>query len=63
MAQYDQGALEALRQQARRHRAEAARLQAQYPGVRPGWVSCDVSMALAFAKDIEAKVAKFEEGF
>lgn len=46
---------------AARHRAEAKRLQEQYPGVRPGWVSTDIAIALHRAESYEAEAAELEE--
>lgn len=51
---------EELRDYARSKRDEASRLQREYPGCRPGWVSCDIEMALHYAGVAEREADQLE---
>jgi hypothetical protein len=50
-----------LRAAAQTHRDRAAKLQAQYPGVRPGWVSGDLAHHWEYAKMYDRAAAKAEQ--
>ena len=49
-----------LREFAERKVQEASDLGKQYPGFRPGWVSCDIEMALYHAERARREADKLE---
>jgi hypothetical protein len=49
-----------LREFAERKVQEASDLEKQYPGCRPGWVSCDIEMALHYAEVAEREADQLE---